>query len=191
MPKIKISNIYIFLFFLRGGWGERMVLSPDGSHKHKVVPFLVALLRAEQHQPQTGEHNGRGKSHQIEPCMGQQGGGCREVQSVLSYETGYIRRRLSQTLVVSFGQRMLARMNQVGLNATMASKRRQWQSREEERARLDREGTWFKKVQGSSIVQRGRFLKHNNLDHKDLSHNSTFRSSFLQLYSCVYIFNIT
>ena len=150
--------------------GGKMVLSPDGSHKHKVVPFLVALLRAEQHWPQTGEHNGRGKSHQIEPCMGQQGGGCREVQSVLSYETGYIRRRLSQTLVVSFGQRMLARMDQVGMNATMASKRRWLSSRVEERASLERERTFHH--------YRLNFPQAQSLDHKELIQT---QYKFLQL----------
>ena len=63
-------------------------------------------------------------------------------KSSLAYETGYIRRRLSQSLVVSFGQRMLARMDQVGMNATMASKRRWLSSRVEERASLERERTF-------------------------------------------------
>ena len=80
-------------------------------------------------------------------------------KSSLAYETGYIRRRLSQSIVVSFGKRMLARMNQVGVNATLASKRRRWWNREEERARLDREGAWLESVQGTSIVQRGRFWR--------------------------------
>ena len=80
-------------------------------------------------------------------------------KSSLAYETGYIRRRLSQAIVVSFGKRMLARMSQVGANATIASKRRQWWGREEERARLDKEGAWLERVQGMSIVQRGRFWR--------------------------------
>ena len=61
----------------------------------------------------------------------------------LAYETGYIRRRLSQAIVVSFGQRLMSKMNQVGVNANMASKRRQWWGREEERARMDKEAAWM------------------------------------------------
>ena len=80
-------------------------------------------------------------------------------KSSLAYETGYIRRRLSQSIVVAFGRRMQARMNQVGINATMAGKRRQWWGREEERARQDKEGVWLERVQGASIIQRGRFWR--------------------------------
>ena len=80
-------------------------------------------------------------------------------KSSLAYETGYIRRRLSQAIVNSFGKRFQARMNQVGMNATIASKRRQWWHREEERGRLDKEGAWLERVQATSIVQRGRFWR--------------------------------
>ena len=82
-----------------------------------------------------------------------------EEKSSLAYETGYIRRRLSLAIVVAFGQRLASRMNQVGKNGALASKRRQWWSREEEMAKLDREAAWLEKVQGQNILSRGRFWR--------------------------------
>ena len=82
-----------------------------------------------------------------------------EEKSSLAYETSYIRRRLSLAIVVAFGQRLASRMNQVGKNGALASKRRQWWSREEQMAKLDREAAWLEKVQGQNIISRGRFWR--------------------------------
>ena len=77
----------------------------------------------------------------------------------LAYETGYLRRRLSMAIITAFGQRLAARMSQVGTNGALANKRRQQWSREEYKAQLEREATWLERVQGNSIVNRGRFWR--------------------------------
>ena len=77
----------------------------------------------------------------------------------LAQETGFIRRRLSQAIVVAFGSRLASRMSQVGSNAQLASRRRQQWQRVEEISRLSREASWLERTQGRSIVGRGRFWK--------------------------------
>ena len=61
--------------------------------------------------------------------------------------------------VTAFGQRLVSRMSQVGSNGGLASKRRQQWSREEHWAKLEREASWLERVQGHSIVNRGRFWR--------------------------------
>ena len=82
-----------------------------------------------------------------------------EDKTNLAYEVGYIRRRLSMAIVTAFGRRLASRMNQVGSNGAMASKRRQQWGREEQRAKLEREAVWLEQVQGNSIINRGRFWR--------------------------------
>ena len=82
-----------------------------------------------------------------------------EDKTNLAFEVGYIRRRISMAIVVAFGQRLASRIGQVGTNATLASKRRQQWSREEQRAKVEREAVWLERVQGTAIVNRGRFWR--------------------------------
>ena len=82
-----------------------------------------------------------------------------EEKANLAYETGYIRRRISQAIVTAFGQRLTSRMSQVGTNGTLASKRRQQWGREEQWAKLEREASWLERVQGTGIINRGRFWR--------------------------------
>ena len=77
----------------------------------------------------------------------------------LAYEVGYLRRRMSMAIVVAFGQRLAGRMSQVGTNGAMASKRRQQWSREEQKAQMEREASWLERVQGQTIINRGRFWR--------------------------------
>ena len=46
-------------------------------------------------------------------------------------------------IVVAFGQRLTSRMSQVETNGALVNKRRQQWSREEYRAKLDREAAWL------------------------------------------------
>ena len=65
-----------------------------------------------------------------------------------------------QTIMfMAFGQRLASRIYKVGKNGALASKRRQWWSREEEMAKVDREAAWLEKVQGQNIISRGRFWR--------------------------------
>ena len=77
----------------------------------------------------------------------------------LAQETSYIRRRMSLAVVVAFGERLVSRISQVGKNGALASQRRQGWCRKEGRARLEREAAWLERVQGRSIVSRGRFWR--------------------------------
>ena len=77
----------------------------------------------------------------------------------MAYETSYIRRKLSFAIVTAFGQRLSARMSQVGSNGALASKRRQQCSREEYNAQIEREAMWLERVQGQSIVNKGPFWR--------------------------------
>ena len=86
------------------------------------------------------------------------GRGEAEEKAHLSTETGFIRRRLSCAAVTAFGQRLVSRMSQVGgQGGQLASQRRQQWSREEERARVEREAAWMATIHGKEVVRRGRF----------------------------------
>ena len=76
---------------------------------------------------------------------------------VLSFETAYIRQRLSSAVVTCFGHRLSSRMSQVGQGAATATERRGQWSREEQRAKQSRGAAWLLKVTGRDIIQRGRF----------------------------------
>ena len=60
-------------------------------------------------------------------------------KSDLSQKKAYIRRRMSQAVVIAFGNHLAGRMSQVGVNGTMASSRRNGWSRE---------ALWLERVQG-------------------------------------------
>ena len=77
----------------------------------------------------------------------------------MAYETGYVRLRLSMAIVTAFGQRLSSKMSEVGTNGALAAQRRHQWSREEQRAKLEREAAWLERVQGHSIVNRGRFWR--------------------------------
>ena len=62
-------------------------------------------------------------------------------------------------IVTAFGQRLSSRMSQVGTNGALAALRKPQWSREEQRAKLEREAAWLERVQGHSIVNRGRFWR--------------------------------
>ena len=86
------------------------------------------------------------------------GRGEAEEKAHLSTETGFIRRRLSCAAVTAFGQRLVSRMSQVGgQGGQLASQRRQQWSREEERARVEREAAWMATIHRKEFVRRGRF----------------------------------
>ena len=72
--------------------------------------------------------------------------------------TGQIRRRLSQATVRANMDCMLARLSMVGDGVSEASKRRNWQRREEDLMRREREASWRAVITGHSTVRRGRFL---------------------------------
>ena len=77
----------------------------------------------------------------------------------LAQETSFMRRKLSQAIVIAFGRRLVSRMSQVGKNGQMAGGRRQQWNREEDESRNVREACWLERVQGRSIVQKGRFWR--------------------------------
>ena len=62
-------------------------------------------------------------------------------------------------IVTAFGQRLSSRMSQVGTNGALAAQRRHQWSRKGQGAKLEREATWLNRVQGHSIVIRGRFWR--------------------------------
>ena len=80
-------------------------------------------------------------------------------KTTLAQDVGFMRRKLSQIIVAAFGKRLSSRMCQVGMKGESASKRRQEWTREEARARMEREGAWLEKIQGRSIIARGRFWR--------------------------------
>ena len=85
------------------------------------------------------------------------GRGEEDEEAKLCQETSFIRRSISTAIVNCFGHRLVSRMGQVGRGALAAAGRRKEWSREEEKARLDREASWLERVTGQAIIQRGRF----------------------------------
>ena len=90
-------------------------------------------------------------------------------KAYLAQDTGYIRRRLSQTIVVGFGQRLVSRMAQVGKNAQLARKRRQqwWRKR----IQLSWRGLQLgqSRSRGQEVREEGDFgeeVKLKNLNNK-------------------------
>ena len=82
----------------------------------------------------------------------------------MAYETDYVRRRLSMAIVTSFGQRLSSRMSQVGTNGALAAQRRHQWSKEEQRAKLEREAAWLESVQGHGSMNRGRFWRGQGVE---------------------------
>ena len=111
-----------------GGYGE------GSSGVHDLVPLLAACrvrtlaLRGEPPSPQQ-----------------------------MGLEVTNIRRRLSTAAVRAANTTLLARMSQVGEGSGLASKRREWQRREERQMEHSREADWLLHTTGRAIVRRGRF----------------------------------
>ena len=74
----------------------------------------------------------------------------------MGLEVTAIRRRLSTAAVRAANTTLLARMSQVGEGSGLASKRREWQRREERQMEHSREADWLLHTTGQAIVQRGR-----------------------------------
>ena len=74
----------------------------------------------------------------------------------MGLEVTAIRRRLSTAAVRGANTVLLARMSQVGEGSGIASKRRQWQMREERLMEHAREADWLVHCSGQEIVKRGQ-----------------------------------
>ena len=74
----------------------------------------------------------------------------------MGLEVTAIRRRLSTAAVRAANTVLLARMSQVGEGSGLASKRREWQRREERVMEHGREADWLLHTTGREIVRRGR-----------------------------------
>ena len=127
----RLNEIQPILACSFGRWGESL----DPVHK------LVGIMAKE-----------RVKNQELTYSRGEKDEKCH-----LAQEVTYIRRRVSAAMVNSFGHRLVSRMSQVGRGGLAATGRRREWSREEERARLDREASWMEAVSGQVIIRRGRF----------------------------------
>ena len=74
----------------------------------------------------------------------------------MGLEVTAIRRRLSTAAVRAVNTTLLARMSQVGEGSGIASRRREWQRREEQQMEHSREADWILHTTGRAIVRRGR-----------------------------------
>ena len=74
----------------------------------------------------------------------------------MGLEVTAMRRRLSTAAVRGANTVLLARMSQVGEGSGIASKRRQWQRREERLMEHAREADWLVHCSGQEIVKRGQ-----------------------------------
>ena len=83
--------------------------------------------------------------------------GSLEANKEMGLVTGYLRRRLSTAIMKANIKCLLERLVLVGEGQGQAGKRRQWQRREEERARWDREAQWLVRVTGRPLSRRGDF----------------------------------
>ena len=83
--------------------------------------------------------------------------GTQEAAKEMSLVTGYLRRRLSSAVMRANVMCLLERLVLVGEGQGQAGRRRQWQRREEEQARLEREAQWIEKISGRNLSRRGDF----------------------------------
>ena len=74
----------------------------------------------------------------------------------MGLEVTNIRRRLSTAAVRAASTVLLARVSQVGQGSGMASRRREWQRREEMEMQHSREADFMVHCTGQEIVRRGR-----------------------------------
>ena len=74
----------------------------------------------------------------------------------MGLEVTHIRRRLSTAAVRAASTVLLARVSQVGQGSGMASRRREWQRREEMEMQHSREADFMVHCTGQEIVRRGR-----------------------------------
>ena len=72
--------------------------------------------------------------------------------------TGYLRRRLSSSVIKAKVSCLLERLVLVDEGGGQGGKRRQWAQMEEERGRLDRESQWLVKITGGRMIKTGSFL---------------------------------
>ena len=72
----------------------------------------------------------------------------------MGIEVSNIRRRLSTAAVRAANTVLVARMSQVGEGSGLASKRREWQRREERAMEHRREADWIVHSTGREIVRR-------------------------------------
>ena len=84
--------------------------------------------------------------------------GMAEAGKESAWVTGYLRRRLSSSVIKANVSCLLERLVLVDEGGGQGGKRRQWAQMEEERGRLDRESQWLVKITGGRKVQTGNFL---------------------------------
>ena len=84
--------------------------------------------------------------------------GTSEAGKETAWVTGYLRRRLSSSVLRANVSCLLERLIQVDEGEGQGGKRRQWSRMEEEHARLDRESQWLAKITGGRIVRTGSFF---------------------------------
>ena len=75
----------------------------------------------------------------------------------MGLEVTNIRRRLSTAAVCAASTVLLARLSQIGQRSGMASRRREWQRREEGELEHSREAGFLVHCTGRELVRRGRF----------------------------------
>ena len=75
----------------------------------------------------------------------------------MGLEVTNIRRRLSTAAVRAASTVLLARASQIGQGSGLASRRREWQQREEREMQNAREADFLVHCTGRKIVRRGRF----------------------------------
>ena len=75
----------------------------------------------------------------------------------MGLEVTNIRRRLSTAAVRAASTVLLARVSQIGQGSGMASRRREWQRREEREMQHSREADFLVHCTGRELVRRGRF----------------------------------
>ena len=71
---------------------------------------------------------------------------------------GYMRRRLSSSVVKANVSCLLERLVLVDEGGGQGGRRRQWALMEEERGRLDRESQWLAKISGGRVINTGKFF---------------------------------
>ena len=75
----------------------------------------------------------------------------------MGLEVTTIRRRLSTAAIKGANTVLLARLSQVGEGSGLASRRREWQRREEKAMAHGREADWEVHTTGREVVRRGQF----------------------------------
>ena len=75
----------------------------------------------------------------------------------MGIEVAMIRRRLSTAAIRAANTVLMARLSQVGECSGLASKRREWQRREEITLNHEKEADWMVHTTSQELVRRGRF----------------------------------